>query len=132
VSYSTKQPSPEGATWLIRDGVTVGTFWQPGGDELAATVTSLLNSIGEREWLRGMLMDANQNTIANLRAAFEAAAGSATPTEPDLRAQVELLHQRTWENGSEFCDEDGHAWPCRTIRLLSAVARSATPTGDDE
>jgi hypothetical protein len=56
VSYYAKQSGPEGATWLLIDGVAVATFWNPGGQALAETVAALLNG---------------------------AVAGSATPTERD-------------------------------------------------
>jgi hypothetical protein len=73
------------------------------------------------EWLRGMLMDANQNTIDNLRAAFEAVAGSAPPT---TCAACGRLHKPCQEGCGCGC---GGGWGPRQ----PAVAGSATPTEHD-
>jgi hypothetical protein len=131
VSYYAKQSGPEGATWLLIDGVAVATFWNPGGQALAETVAGLLNTTGEREWLRGMLLDANQSTIDNLRAAFEAVAGSATPTAELTRLrEFVAAHDAVQELIADQTD-DAYAYNQAVTRLNAArasVAGSATLT----
>jgi hypothetical protein len=59
--------------------------------------------------------------IAGLDAAYER--GRAEERERWI-AKIEAIHFRIDEQGTAYCDEDGHIWPCRTIRAISpAVVR---------